>query len=205
MAESRSSSSIAEAFWEKRPAESEPELPAVASTGTIVPLALEGGEWKRVMCKLCGNKTWCTAQVYVKDGLMLSVAGDPENAASGGKLCNRGQAAIMNVYNPYRVKAPMKRTNPEKGLTRPGWGNILGRGPNRAKLRDVAKRGPAASPTALVSPPGPTSSPTRPSAGRSAVLTTSRVGATSARSTSARPSSTGPSSTSKMWSTPTTS
>ena len=58
------------------------------------------------MCKLCGNKTWCTAQAYVKDGVMLSFAGDPENAASGGKLCNRGQAAMMNVYNPYRVKAP---------------------------------------------------------------------------------------------------
>jgi hypothetical protein len=28
------------------------------------------------MCKLCGNKTWCTAQAYVKDGIILRVAGD---------------------------------------------------------------------------------------------------------------------------------
>ena len=31
----------------------------------------------------------------------------------------------MNVYNPHRIKAPMKRTNPEKGLeVDPGWVEI---------------------------------------------------------------------------------
>lgn len=91
----------------------------------LVPQALQGGEWKRVMCKMCGNKIWCTAQFYVKDGVFLSVAGDDENASSQGKLCSRGQAAMMNTYNPYRVKAPMKRTNPVKGLDQdPGWVEI---------------------------------------------------------------------------------
>ena len=37
-----------------------------------------------------------------------------------------GKSTIMNLYNPYRVKAPMKRTNPEKGLNvDPGWVEIL--------------------------------------------------------------------------------
>jgi anaerobic selenocysteine-containing dehydrogenase len=118
MAETRPIMNIADTFWKLR----EPETQAEGKVETIVPRALEGGEWKRVMCKLCGNKVWCTAQVYVKDGLILSIAGDPENAATGGKLCTRGQAGMMTTYNPYRVKAPMKRTNPRKGLDEdPGW------------------------------------------------------------------------------------
>jgi anaerobic selenocysteine-containing dehydrogenase len=112
---------------------------------TLVTPALEGGQWKKVMCKLCGNKTWCTAQVYVKDGIILSVAGDPENPMSDGRLCGRGQAAMMNVYNPYRVKAPMKRTNPKKGLDEdPGWVEISwdeALDTVAEKMRGIAARG----------------------------------------------------------------
>ncbi len=83
------------------------------------------GGWKKVMCRLCGIKVWCTAQMYVEDGVILKVEGDPENPMNEGRLCARGQSAIMNVYNPYRVKAPMKRTNPKKGLDEdPGWVEI---------------------------------------------------------------------------------
>lgn len=146
MAESRSSSNIAQAFWEVRPAASSPEsvIDSVASP-PIVPQALEGGQWKPVMCKLCGNKTWCTAKAYIKDGVMLSFAGDPENVASGGKLCQRGQAAMMNLYNPYRVKAPMKRTNPKKGLDEdPGWVEITwdeAYDTIAQKMREIAAKG----------------------------------------------------------------
>lgn len=77
------------------------------------------------MCRLCGIKVWCTAQMYVEDGVILKVEGDPENPMNEGRLCARGQSAIMNVYNPYRVTAPMKRTNPRKGLDEdPGWVEI---------------------------------------------------------------------------------
>jgi anaerobic selenocysteine-containing dehydrogenase len=33
-----------------------------------------------------------------------------------GTLCPRGNSAIMQLYDPWRIKAPMKRTNPKKGL-----------------------------------------------------------------------------------------
>ncbi|MBC7293984.1 MAG: molybdopterin-dependent oxidoreductase, partial [Thermoleophilia bacterium] len=77
------------------------------------------------MCKQCGNKVWCTAQVYIKDGVVLRVEGDPENPMNNGRLCARGQSMMMSLYSPYRVKAPMKRTNPRKGLDEdPGWVEI---------------------------------------------------------------------------------
>jgi anaerobic selenocysteine-containing dehydrogenase len=31
-------------------------------------------------------------------------------------MCGKGVSEIMNYYNPYRVKKPLVRTNPEKGL-----------------------------------------------------------------------------------------
>jgi anaerobic selenocysteine-containing dehydrogenase len=76
-------------------------------------------------CRMCGNKAWCTVIVSIRDGVVVGIEGDPSNPVSQGKLCARGQAAILNLYNPYRVKAPMKRTNPKKGLDQdPGWVEI---------------------------------------------------------------------------------
>src|SRR3990170_6282334 len=82
-------------------------------------------ETRVTACRMCGNKAWCTAIVTIRDDVVIAVEGDPSNPISQGKLCARGQAAIFNLYNPYRVKAPMKRTNPRKGLDQdPGWVEI---------------------------------------------------------------------------------
>lgn len=82
-------------------------------------------ERKATGCRMCGNKAWCTARVKLKNGVVVGVEGDPNNPVNDGKLCSRGNAAVFNLYNPYRVKAPMKRTNPKKGLDEdPGWVEI---------------------------------------------------------------------------------
>jgi anaerobic selenocysteine-containing dehydrogenase len=82
-------------------------------------------ETRVTACRMCGNKAWCTAIITIRDGVIVAVEGDPSNPISQGKLCARGQAAIFNLYNPYRVTTPMKRTNPRKGLDQdPGWVEI---------------------------------------------------------------------------------
>ncbi len=82
-------------------------------------------ETRVTACRMCGNKAWCTAIISIRNGVIVAVEGDPSNPISQGKLCARGQAAIFNLYNPYRVTAPMKRTNPRKGLDQdPGWVEI---------------------------------------------------------------------------------
>lgn len=74
------------------------------------------------MCMLCGS---CSFVATMKDGVVVNIEGDPDRANNAGTLCPRGKSAIMNVYNPHRIKAPMKRTNPEKGLeVDPGWVEI---------------------------------------------------------------------------------
>jgi len=75
-------------------------------------------------CKMCIGPN-CGMLVHVKDGVVTQVSGDPEHPANEGKLCPRGNASIYNLYNPYRLKAPLKRTNPEKGMDiDPGWVEI---------------------------------------------------------------------------------
>ncbi len=75
-------------------------------------------------CKMCIGPA-CGMLVTVKDGVAVQVTGDPEHLANQGKLCPRGNANIFNLYNPYRVKAPLKRTNPDKSLDAdPGWVEI---------------------------------------------------------------------------------
>ena len=74
------------------------------------------------MCMLCGS---CSFIATVKDGVVVNIEGDPDRANNAGTLCPRGKSAILNLYNPHRIKAPMKRTNPEKGLeVDPGWVEI---------------------------------------------------------------------------------
>jgi molybdopterin-containing oxidoreductase family molybdopterin binding subunit len=67
----------------------------------------------------------CGVRVQVKDGVAVNIEGNPENPQNRGKMCARGKSGVMNLYNPNRVKAPLKRTNPKKGIgVDPGWQEI---------------------------------------------------------------------------------
>ncbi|MEL7563281.1 MAG: molybdopterin-dependent oxidoreductase [Dehalobacterium sp.] len=76
-------------------------------------------------CHMCMEVGSCSNIVTVENGVVTNVEGDPERTTNRGTLCARGKGAIMNMYNPYRIKAPMKRTNPKKGMNEdPGWVEI---------------------------------------------------------------------------------
>jgi anaerobic selenocysteine-containing dehydrogenase len=67
----------------------------------------------------------CNILYTVKDGVLVHVEGDPQGLWNAGTACVKGQAFPAFVYNPYRVKTPLKRTNPQKGLdVDPGWVEI---------------------------------------------------------------------------------
>jgi anaerobic selenocysteine-containing dehydrogenase len=80
--------------------------------------------WFTGVCFMC-TQSDCITQVHVVDGVVIKVEGNPKSITNAGTLCPRGNSVIMNLYNPWRVKAPMKRTNPVKSLTAdPGWVEI---------------------------------------------------------------------------------
>nr|WP_253904791.1 molybdopterin-dependent oxidoreductase [Adlercreutzia sp. ZJ473] len=97
-------------------------------------------------CAMCMERGSCGNITTVKDGVVVSIEGDPARPSNKGTLCPRGKGAIMNMYNPYRIKAPMKRTNPEKGMdVDPGWVEITwdeAIGIAAEKLREVYDRDP---------------------------------------------------------------
>jgi len=85
----------------------------------------KAGEKKTLfgICRHCMQGD-CSTLVHMEDGVVVKVEGNniPPNF---GSLCPRGNAAIMSMYNPYRVKTPLMRTNPEKGLdVDPMWKEI---------------------------------------------------------------------------------
>ncbi len=52
----------------------------------------------------------CGVLLYVRDGRLIKVEGDPEHALTQGRLCPRCLVMPEVVYHPDRLKYPMKRT-----------------------------------------------------------------------------------------------
>ncbi len=76
------------------------------------------------VCGICGSS--CALKAYVEgDYFIRDLEGNPDDLQSQGKLCAKGNAGIQYAYDPDRLKYPMKRTNPEKGIdVDPGWVRI---------------------------------------------------------------------------------
>jgi thiosulfate reductase / polysulfide reductase chain A len=71
-------------------------------------------------CHLCDQQ--CAEIAYTQDGVLVKLDGNPADQKSRGRLCPKGQAGILEVYNPYRIKKPMIRTNSRKAFdVDPGW------------------------------------------------------------------------------------
>lgn len=76
------------------------------------------------LCRHCMQGD-CAMLVHMEDGVVVKVEGREGVPPNYGTLCPRGNAAIMSLYNPYRIKTPLVRTNPEKGLdVDPRWKEV---------------------------------------------------------------------------------
>ncbi|OHD64717.1 MAG: hypothetical protein A2176_10465 [Spirochaetes bacterium RBG_13_51_14] len=85
-------------------------------------------EWVPSCCNMCGGQ--CGILVRVVNGKAVKIEPNPHNPnnfsnnsedffknhiAEGGLICPKGNAGIASLYDPDRVKRPMKRTNTDKG------------------------------------------------------------------------------------------
>ncbi len=71
------------------------------------------GNWVPTTCQGC--TTWCPAEVFVQNGRAVKVKGNRYSKQNEGTLCPKGHLSLQQLYDPDRVKVPMKRTNPKKG------------------------------------------------------------------------------------------
>ena len=64
-------------------------------------------EWVSSVCQACPGA--CGILVRVMDGKAVKIEGNPAHPVNKGKLCPLGQAGIQVLYNPDRIKGPMKK------------------------------------------------------------------------------------------------
>lgn len=73
----------------------------------------DAGAWIPSTCQGC--TAWCPVEFFVQGGRAVKVRGNQLSKANGGYCCPRGHMMLQQLYDPDRVKVPMKRTNPQKG------------------------------------------------------------------------------------------
>lgn len=79
----------------------------------IVQLRKRPGEQAfKSCCYFCNSG--CDCVVYVKDGKVQRVEGDPESPNTLGKLCAKGLSSKQTAYHPDRLTRPLKRVG-ERG------------------------------------------------------------------------------------------
>ena len=71
------------------------------------------GEWVATTCAGC--TAFCSKQAYVEDGRVLHIRGNEHSKVTGTSGCVRQYLSLPELYDPDRVKTPLKRSNPRKG------------------------------------------------------------------------------------------
>ncbi|MDH3721919.1 MAG: molybdopterin-dependent oxidoreductase, partial [Desulfobacteraceae bacterium] len=62
-------------------------------------------------CRMCHGG--CGVLVYLKDGKVAKIAGDPDCPINHGTLCSKGIGSLQLVYHPDRLTHPVQRTGPK--------------------------------------------------------------------------------------------
>jgi molybdopterin-containing oxidoreductase family molybdopterin binding subunit len=79
--------------------------------------------WIPSTCNLCYGT--CSILAHRVNGTVVKIEGNPNSAVGRGRLCGKGVSGLMTHYDPNRVRKPLRRTNPEKGIgVDPGWQEI---------------------------------------------------------------------------------
>jgi thiosulfate reductase/polysulfide reductase chain A len=102
----------------------------LAGTGARVAFAQESGgpTYDTIVPTLCEQCVWrCGVYAKIKDGKIVKLDGNPNNAHSNGMLCARGQSGIMTTYDPDRVTTPLLRVGArgEGKFRRASWDEAL--------------------------------------------------------------------------------
>jgi anaerobic selenocysteine-containing dehydrogenase len=62
-------------------------------------------------CRMCHGG--CGVLVYVKNGRVMKITGDPECPINHGSLCSKGIASPQLAYHPDRLTHPLRRLGPK--------------------------------------------------------------------------------------------
>ena len=63
--------------------------------------------WRPTICQQC--QAGCGILVRVVDGRAVKIEGNPLHPINNGKICPKAQAGLQVLYDPDRIRAPMRR------------------------------------------------------------------------------------------------
>lgn len=80
--------------------------------------------WIHTLCGRCYAA--CGIRVRRVNGVAVKIEGQPDSPqGSRGGICAKGLAGLQVLYDPNRLRVPLRRTNPDKGLfADPKWEEI---------------------------------------------------------------------------------
>ncbi len=55
-------------------------------------------------------RTLAELLIKTREGRPIKIDGNPDHPVSKGKICAQGQASIMSLYDPDRLKNPKEET-----------------------------------------------------------------------------------------------
>lgn len=71
-------------------------------------------------CTAC--PTACGILIKTREGRPIKVDGNPDHPVSKGKICSKGQASILNLYDPARLRNPKKKNG--NSFTSVSWKDV---------------------------------------------------------------------------------
>jgi len=66
--------------------------------------------WYNTVCRQCS--AGCGISVRIREGKAKKIEGNPVHPVNQGRLCARGQAGLNVLYNPDRIRTPLKNAGP---------------------------------------------------------------------------------------------
>jgi Fe-S-cluster-containing dehydrogenase component/anaerobic selenocysteine-containing dehydrogenase len=72
-------------------------------------------------CTCCAQA--CGILIKTREGRPIKIDGNPDHPINRGKICAKGQASILNLYDPYRLRAP-KFGNSSGKTGEPTWKDV---------------------------------------------------------------------------------
>lgn len=80
----------------------------------------------RSVCLQCPGG--CGIRVRVVEGRAVKIEGNPDHPLNAGRLCPKGQTGLQVLYDPDRIRGPLRRVGPKGSgrFTPASWGEAIG-------------------------------------------------------------------------------
>jgi len=79
--------------------------------------------WYNTVCRLCS--AGCGISVRTREGRAKKIEGNPNHPVNQGRLCALGQAGLNALYNPDRIRTPLRRTGDRGNFAPIDWDEAL--------------------------------------------------------------------------------